>query len=487
MIATQHFFRIELIADHPEWEAFINEFKRMFLADNQDIRKSNIPRRLVGIILLNLLVSDMERDGGVIISRSEQYYVDLAKKDRRWKETLTYTHSIVVQNWFIDNGYVELYRGSSYKHLRSELWVTEKLRKAMVDIMKPTYKTVTFDVDLFDSVKIKDMTLKETSRNAKIIKSSNETTKDSNGRLMFANIKAIPLAMIYTHKNTCNIKHNTPLYSKERIKDDCSIISTPNSYGLDIGKSIIQRIFSKSNTLEYGGRFYAIPITGFSYQNITAVERSTIEIDCEPTVEIDYSALHPSMLYSMADKIELKPKDMYKVKVDGNPAPRKLCKVMLLTMINAKSEQSAIKSMRHEMRFKAQDEWMEHEAWAELLKPLVGALKELHRHISHYFFTDIGIKLQRKDSDMAQYVMNFFNKHSWACLPIHDSFIVKRKHEHDLFSIMLDAEIAIMGCEFSLPEVKKIAVADIKKAKTKRKKSRRDNKGIVFFGDVPQV
>ena len=42
----------------------------------------------------------------------------------------------------------------------------------------------------------------------------------------------------------------------------------------------------------------------------------------------------------------------------------------------------------------------------------------------HHFGSGVGLKLQRKDSDLAEVVMLKFSAMDYACLPVRDSFIV---------------------------------------------------------------
>ena len=77
--------------------------------------------------------------------------------------------------------------------------------------------------------------------------------------------------------------------NRERI-GECLIILP--SYGASDTEytSTITRIFSKGS-FELGGRLYA-PI-----QNYTKQTRKYFYLNGEPTIEIDYSCIHPHMLY----------------------------------------------------------------------------------------------------------------------------------------------------------------------------------------------
>ena len=98
----------------------------------------------------------------------------------------------------------------------------------------------------------------------------------------------------------------------------------------------MQRIFNK--TMKRGGRFYAM---GNSWQNIKSQARRSLTIDGEAVVELDFKNLHPAILYAEAGA-EMHG-DCYAI--DG--WPRKLVKVAMLTLINAKTKAAARLSIAH--------------------------------------------------------------------------------------------------------------------------------------------
>jgi hypothetical protein len=68
---------------------------------------------------------------------------------------------------------------------------------------------------------------------------------------------------------------------------------------------------------------------------------------------------------------------------------------------------------------------MDADAWARLSdSTLTSAIEQFHQPISHYFYSGIGLKLQRLDSDIAEIVMMEFCKYGIPILPLHDSFLV---------------------------------------------------------------
>lgn len=199
------------------------------------------------------------------------------------------------------------------------------------------------------------------------------------------------------------------------------------------------RIYRTYNdgSFKRGGRFY-----GHWVQSIPARVypfRSHLTIDGEPTVELDYSNLHPRMLYDMKRKTS-PTGDLYAL--DGvDPAKRPVVKKLLNAMLNADNLGEAI-----------------HAVWSKPPKGFEGTTKaevekisekihEKHEVISHHFNTGIGLTLQYKDSTIAEGIMLELDKKGIICIPIHDSFIVQAKHEEALREAMVGQYRQVMKNE----------------------------------------
>jgi len=190
-----------------------------------------------------------------------------------------------------------------------------------------------------------------------------------------------------------------------------------------------------------GGRFYA-PV-----QNVPSGWRPYMEIGGEPACELDYDNLHIHMLYAREGK-ELKG-DAYDVasydlgtEMNGHIGlgeeekkfyrcrQRDVVKKALNILINAENYQSAYAALRHTC-------WTEEIGLPladEVFKPLVHALKQKHGAIEDYFHSDVGIKLQRKDSDLAYQVMR-----ETGAIGIHDGFAVEAGQQEELREAMKEA------------------------------------------------
>lgn len=204
------------------------------------------------------------------------------------------------------------------------------------------------------------------------------------------------------------------------------------------------------------GRLY----TGkYGHQELKRVERETVQFNGEPSVELDYSGMHPRMLYHLEG-----------IAYDADPyalwgevvleSKRKLAKKVVNALINAKSEQSALSSCNNQLGFKR---LRRHKKTGELREfrrsraerneaallhhalkindlSFAGVLKQAkrhHRRIAHRFGTDAGMELMRLDACIALDVMTEFADQGIPCLGVHDSFLVAQRHAPLLREVML--------------------------------------------------
>jgi hypothetical protein len=202
---------------------------------------------------------------------------------------------------------------------------------------------------------------------------------------------------------------------------------------LDMTSTQLKRIFNNS-TFKQGGRYY-----GGWWQRIPRNYRKYILIDDQMTVEIDYSAFHPQLLY-MIKKLEPPLGDAYSL--PGIPEKaRLLIKKTFNILVNATSEESALKAIRKLRR----DGDVPKPPKGLTDKLIIDAIRVKHSALDEFFCSGYGTKLQRIDSDIAEQVMLELVQKVIAVLPIHDSFIVRHDHRHALEQAMQNAVIGIFG------------------------------------------
>ncbi len=203
-----------------------------------------------------------------------------------------------------------------------------------------------------------------------------------------------------------------------------------DSYDLGLNPYRVQlyRVFAQ-DSLEKGGRFY-----GGWWQNLRSDFRKRIFINGYSSVEIDFDGLAISMLYAMVDA-EPPLGDAYDIGLVGytgkHDPRRKLVKQFVNASIN--------------------DEVGTYRLGGKALRDLGLTTSELkkrlykrHAPIAKFFGSGIGVKLQFLDSKIAEQIMLHFLNLDEVCLPIHDSFIVRKGLANELCRAMQVAYESIM-------------------------------------------
>jgi len=178
-----------------------------------------------------------------------------------------------------------------------------------------------------------------------------------------------------------------------------------------------------NGTFDYGGRFYTR--TKYGYQALYREDRSKIKINGNKTVELDYSGLHPRLLYASVG-IQYSKADPYSV-VDARPELRDILKLALLTLLNSRSEKQMVQAGNYDL-YLNEDHFKVMKEHKFSIKDLLQKFKEVHAPIAGFFCTGEGLKLMNIDSQIARAVLLYFAERGEACLCIHDSFIVEEKN-----------------------------------------------------------
>ncbi|UUR08291.1 hypothetical protein [Sphingomonas glaciei] len=185
------------------------------------------------------------------------------------------------------------------------------------------------------------------------------------------------------------------------------------------------RVFTRQWHL--GGRLY-----GGWWIGVPKSERALITIDGEPTVELDYAQLHPTMLFATVG-LQL---DYDPYEFDG--FSRELGKETFMRLLNRERHRGG----RYIRRAGAA-------RMPEGIEPsdYVARYKRHLAPVRHLLGEGMGLRLQRQDSDLALAVLDALAQQGIVALPIHDSFIVKKTHEHALRLTMTNTFTSLFGYE----------------------------------------
>lgn len=196
-----------------------------------------------------------------------------------------------------------------------------------------------------------------------------------------------------------------PLYRPERFQTD------------------LYRQFN-NGSFDQGGRLY-----GGWWINAPKKLRKKITINGQPTVELDYSGCAIRMLYHergidyRADPYALPALAAYGEKNGlGADHYREGVKALMQALINGdydgKPELARIEGFSFRPAFKRSE--------------IRQMIEEKHKTIIDAFGSGAGLRLQRRDSDLALAIITKMQERGIATLPIHDSFIAPKENEIDL-------------------------------------------------------
>lgn len=196
----------------------------------------------------------------------------------------------------------------------------------------------------------------------------------------------------------------------------------------DFAARTVHRVFNNDDW-EQGGRFY-----GAWWISCPSRLRPHILIDGKRTVEVDYSGLHAAMLYA-TEGLAI-PDDPYErcVTKVGNKTERQIVKRTFNALLNANRVEAISELEDYQADLTGRE-------WQEFKRFIVSSYPEFER----YFGSGVGLRLQRRDSDLAEAVMLKFAAIGYACLPVHDSFIVHHGLQGDLAKAMSEAFEAEFG------------------------------------------
>jgi hypothetical protein len=232
----------------------------------------------------------------------------------------------------------------------------------------------------------------------------------------------------------------------DRMSDNAEVDPFQH-FKLDLTQRYLKRVFINSS-LEQGGRFY-----GAWWQSIPSEYRSLISLNGDYVVELDYSTIHMHLLYALS-KTKFPLEDHY---VFGRLTRgfRSQTKKMMNILINAKSQDSAIRAAKDQELFKAGLP-----EGIDTIEAYVEEIYSYHYRIKKYFGSGYGVHLQFLDSQIAMKVMQRI--YPEPCLPVHDSFVVSTRQEKKLNKIMNEEFTAVTGVKAGIKSESLEVTADRK-------------------------
>jgi hypothetical protein len=191
-----------------------------------------------------------------------------------------------------------------------------------------------------------------------------------------------------------------------------------------------------------GGRFYG----GFWIDSIPSISRTSLLIDEEPVVELDFRAMNVTMMYMMAtgEAWDEYPYDNIPLPDNSGMFPKALTKPFFTWCPNVRTRQGAIKTLAdklpNELEGQPEATFFNDTGWKH--GDLITASLKKHHEIKQFFFLErgelIGKKLQYRDSEIMHTILEVCLNQGIHCLPIHDAVLVKAQHKDHVKRLMID-------------------------------------------------
>ena len=242
-----------------------------------------------------------------------------------------------------------------------------------------------------------------------------------------------------------------------------------------------KRVFS--DTMKFGGRHYN---SCGGLQTMSADDRLKLKINGEPVAELDFKAMHVSLLYEeeleinkdvveswLTDEwygeyipynvpmpfleVDQKALEGFRIRYDKpNYDPvRNLAKHALMVSLNAKNYRSAFQQVTTEVYNDNKKIGTQDENTCKFYGIIPGdrfpghtvcqAVQLHNKPIAQYFFSDQGIRLQYLDSEIMASVINRLICEEEPLLPEHDSVIVRQSIKESVKEYMEEAYLEVMG------------------------------------------
>lgn len=213
-----------------------------------------------------------------------------------------------------------------------------------------------------------------------------------------------------------------------------------------------------------GGRSYMI---NGSFQNMSRKDRAKSVLDYGDGIEhklceLDFKALHPSILYTregilLEDTFD--PYDVPNLKGFDKEQYRSVCKLALLILINASNYEASVAALKYRLILdRLPDEGKtadypdihdklngsDHD-YEELSKILIKALKDKNKGIVKYFHSGEGANLMRIESDVMDNIIDHFLDIQVIILPVHDSAAIQEDYVDELYETMRQSYYKVLG------------------------------------------
>ena len=352
--------------------------------------------------------------------------------DYTGSSNLSYRIAINIIDTLIENGYVFSIIGQQLAQRTSRMKATDKL----IDLIGDHSLVV----------------------NRKISRDDNFVILRSEKEKLEGRKKKIAHDLSY-EPNDFTIKNNNFLFDYNTMLSNTSFkVGDEFKPVVSFDRNVMKTVFN-DGSFSKGGRF-----CGTWWLECKSEIRKSILIDNEETCEVDYKCSHPTIAYALKGT-DVSNQDLYAIttiKDYDTKDNRKLIKKVLLTCLNAVSKNSAAKAIetnfleytikKHKKR-KDKKILKRHPDYT--VYQIINLIKEFHPNIQEFLYNDSGKNLMFLEREIVFDVLNHFLKKDILVLPVHDSFVIKKKYQKELEEVMLSIFKTKMNVNINIETITK--------------------------------
>lgn len=329
--------------------------------------------------------------------------VAISLNQNTWKKTkegMASRFTIEAIHLLKESGYIGMKKGFHFRSSskRTRIWPEKKL----LELFKPwkegdIYEDFTGLIELRDDNKL-PITFKE-------------------------NAKTRRIRRVLNRANSVN----------RRAEIKCILGRSAISLNTDLHAIFIDASFEKYGRLHASGPY--------NYQQLSKDERKNIRFDHQPIVELDYSGLHPRLIYAKEGiQYDDDPYIIFEANKELRESKdlRDIVKTLLIILLNSDNEKEARKAGNYHLKYMDRHSYRLLKGNMISIKRLINRCKQKHKSISHYFCSgkDNGLRVMNLDAKMALDIVDHFTKKDIPILAIHDSFIVQKTYRDELYLVM---------------------------------------------------
>jgi hypothetical protein len=405
---------------------------------------------------IKLIITNLIAQGVIAYSKRTNFYTK--------QHTRYYTYAAVSRAVDILEGekYLKVKRGSRditfSKGISSRLYPREKITKVFdlerLDVEIDLKALPLFEIDkkpIYSKKDLKSVNARYASINhtnesshTSLMVCSSEQTNTTTNKLAYSS----PYDTFYTQSEVLNREY----FNKMVL--DMGTLSFSKKYLTGVG---LTRIFSSDDEC---GRWYQKG--GYSYQQLSEDERRRILLNGYEVVELDYSAMHPHILYAWEGT--QCPHNFYEMIATAlclgyDDYTKFIVKRVSLMSINADSPKTLSRAINKDKKDELHaNETREKEGrqqrpilYDEMTRfhldyiKIVAAFQNIHPKISKYIYSNSANRLMLEESKILTTVLFELKQNGIPALPLHDSVIVPIQHKDITEKTMVDCYKKHMG------------------------------------------